>query len=124
MPVHLDHIGPAARGGARSKGSLQKLGRWKISARRILVEKEAGREVDAQSHCHGRQQRIKLCRILCTADFLAAAAAGGEEDRDAGGNEDYPRDPEPEIRKTATGDCFTYVVYFLNETVSGSGSLS
>ena len=67
MPVHLDHIGPAARGGARSKGSLQKLGRWKISARRILVEKEAGREVDAQSHCHGRQQRIKLCRILCTA---------------------------------------------------------
>ena len=42
-------------------------------------------------------------------------------------SEHYPRDPDPEIRKTeTTGDSVFHMTafYFLNETVSGSGSLS
>ena len=49
---------------------------------------------------------------------------------------DVPRDPDPETRPQGVGGedpeqkklpatmCFTYVSYALNETVSGSGSLS
>ena len=37
----------------------------------------------------------------------------------------YPRDPDPEIvnDKLWGTKCFAYVCYFLNETVSGAGSL-